>query len=372
MVARSYDFHSGVAQTQSTDSLYYRGEALRLVNKVLSSTSGDIAEPIIGAVATLCNIDIFNGNLAGAKAHMAGLQRLVLLKGGIRNLRDANDFLPKLVCWYVNVTIVHLSVRSDTIYRSDVVYASTFGGKPRFPLYQPLVSASVLNRYHWKQFPSLMSRNDRHADLYEADRDLLILSSIAERQSLQPDDKEFFSLSVTASQYRIVNTLGELEEPTMLASTSFVHRSNHLAALIYTNTALRDIVLSADMHHTMVKRLKAILEEGETGNNDITISWDDQPERLVWIAFVGGSVSENRPERLFFVNLLLQVTSLLMISSLEQFKNIIRGFGWREKFSVAHCLALWTEIQALSLNNFLVTQDPDDLILNEEVLSVKL
>jgi Fungal specific transcription factor domain len=98
LVARSFDFQRGAAQTPSTECLYYRGEALSRVNKELTS-SREISAPVIGAVASLCNFDTFNADLSSATKHMAGLERLVALQGGIQNLKVSHDFLKKLVSW---------------------------------------------------------------------------------------------------------------------------------------------------------------------------------------------------------------------------------------------------------------------------------
>jgi hypothetical protein len=186
-----------------------------------------------------------------------------------------------------------------------------------------------------------------------------------EKTKLDPDDREFFALVIGTSQYRIVTILGDLEDPTTFSTSSFVHRSNHIAALLYLHSALREIVQGSTMQHHIVKRLKAALDEA---GEDIILKWDDKLERLLWIAFNGGAAVEKIPERAFFVNILVQVTNLMMLSSLESFRSVIKRFGWVESFSAPHSFALWKEIQSLSMNDLPDAQELESLIAGEDAL----
>jgi hypothetical protein len=95
LIATSYDFHLGIGQTESPDYLFYQGQALRLVNGRLSASPTKIADSTLGAVATQCNLDIMTGNLSSAKAHMTGLEQMIMIKR--RQMREnSKDSLGKL------------------------------------------------------------------------------------------------------------------------------------------------------------------------------------------------------------------------------------------------------------------------------------
>jgi hypothetical protein len=100
LVARCYDLQTKETNTVSPDCLYYRGQALHLVNQIISTSPTAVPDATIGAVASLCNFDIISGNQASARAHMYGLAQMVKLRGGLENLGRIPAFLPKLVSWY--------------------------------------------------------------------------------------------------------------------------------------------------------------------------------------------------------------------------------------------------------------------------------
>jgi hypothetical protein len=72
-----------------------------MVSEAISSSPTTPSDGVMGAVATLCNFDIFNGNYTSAKVHMAGLLEMVKLRGGLQHLGPFRSFLPTLVSWYV-------------------------------------------------------------------------------------------------------------------------------------------------------------------------------------------------------------------------------------------------------------------------------
>lgn len=99
LLALSYNLHTGASQIISPDTLYYRGQALHLVNERLSKSSHIIEDSTIGAVATLCNFDIMSGSLVTATAHVIGLEQLVKLRGGIDKLPSDQKMLLYVISW---------------------------------------------------------------------------------------------------------------------------------------------------------------------------------------------------------------------------------------------------------------------------------
>lgn len=172
---------------------------------------------------------------------------------------------------------------------------------------------------------------------------LLSLFRIRAGDDLKEDDKEFFSKGLAAGQHRINSVLADLGNHTILSNLSIIRFSTHQAASIYINLALRDIVSAAEMHHIMVKRLKAILEHG---GNEIILTWADNLGVLLWTAFIGVATAMNWPERKFFVNILSQLRDCLLLSSLEQFMDTLKRFAWLDEFCMAHSRTLWNELEA--------------------------
>jgi hypothetical protein len=80
LIAVSCDFQGGIGQTKSTDYLFYRGQALRLANGLLSVPPVEIADSTFGTVASLCNLDIMMGNLPSVEVHVAGLEKMIMVR----------------------------------------------------------------------------------------------------------------------------------------------------------------------------------------------------------------------------------------------------------------------------------------------------
>jgi hypothetical protein len=80
LIAVSCDFQGGIAKTQSADYLFYRGQALRLANGLLSVPPVEIADSTFGTVASLCNLYIMMGNLPSEEVHVAGLKQMIMVR----------------------------------------------------------------------------------------------------------------------------------------------------------------------------------------------------------------------------------------------------------------------------------------------------
>jgi hypothetical protein len=225
-----------------------------------------------------------------------------------------------------------------------MAFATVFGGKPRFPLIEPPLETASIAQYCQDELillePYILASIPSFDSLGISTR-LRILSRTMERGKLSKDDAVFLATGISRTHYHIVSTLGDLEDMNTGPPSRFELRAQHLAALLYIDLALREILPTATMHYVMVKRLKIILEEGA---NNILMRWDDSLEQLLWIAFIGAAAADVWPEKAFFIRVLAQAKDAMMISSFNQFQNILKGFGWLRSFNEAHSLASWTEI----------------------------
>jgi hypothetical protein len=166
-----------------------------------------------------------------------------------------------------------------------------------------------------------------------------------DQPALSQEDRDFLSAGIATTHHRLASMLGDLELNGKPQDSSFTYKSHYLAALIYINLSLREISPNAEMHHIMVSRLRAFLEEG---GSDITVTWKSSLERLLWVAFIGGAAARKWPERIFFVQMLRQLKDLLLVSSLSQFQEMLQSFGCLRVFSKPHSRALWFEMEAMT------------------------
>lgn len=78
------------------EALFHAGQALHLLNQKLQSPSDGISDSIFAVVVAFAMSEVSTGNLAQAKAHLDGLQRMLEVKGGFSFL-DGNRFLQQKV-----------------------------------------------------------------------------------------------------------------------------------------------------------------------------------------------------------------------------------------------------------------------------------
>jgi hypothetical protein len=164
----------------------------------------------------------------------------------------------------------------------------------------------------------------------------------------------------------ILNTNTSFITDSLLMTTSLT-KAYYLAISIYMNVGLREIIDMAEMHYLIAARLRSALVESALQNtleissligatNSIISTWTHDLPRLLWISSIGGSVTSGRPERLFFVSILLRVRDLMKLSSLEGFRDVLRWFGWLGRFHEPHSKGLWDEMEELVVQDLTVRE----------------
>lgn len=232
-------------------------------------------------------------------------------------------------------------------------FATVLGGKPQLPLIEPpLSSTSSLPTCGMEKEPPYQPINGElpQYDLYVTDQRLQELSKTMDQENLSQQDRAFLSAGIATTQHRLANLLGDLELNKTCETSSFTRKSSYLAALIYINLSLREILPKAELHSIMVSRLKAIMKEGGT---NILSTWNSSPQRLLWVAFIGGSAALKRPDKVFFIDILRQLKRPLQISSLGQFQDPLKAFGWLRSFSEPHSVTLWLEMGSMAFAGLL-------------------
>lgn len=84
---------------RNAESQYYLGESIAAINNELSKAEHKVpTDGTIAAVACLTNMENLNGDRKKAQIHMAGLQQMVALRGGMTAL-GMNGVLRRLILW---------------------------------------------------------------------------------------------------------------------------------------------------------------------------------------------------------------------------------------------------------------------------------
>jgi hypothetical protein len=353
LIALSLNLQTSPDRKVSTDALFYRGQALRLVNERLAKSPPVVDDTTIGAVTTLCNFDIMSGSLVSATAHMTGLGQIVKLRGGIDSLPSEQKFLLRLISW------------------CDMGFASIWGGRPRFPELKSL-SPSITPPtgpfetlpYHKGDLSEQIVPNNMQVDLCTIGQRIYVLSVLMDSLNTNDgdastEDKEFFAQTLYSTQHHLLHLLSSLR---LAASpgfdTSFIRRSHGIASSLYINLALRELAPRAEMNYVLVRRLKLVLEEAVSEWNEangplgdpvsrLVEIWEreDRLDKLLWISFVGRAGADEMEEKDWFMRILEFLGTKLGLTSLEEFQGVIKRFGWVAKWAEPHARSVWEDME---------------------------
>ncbi|KUJ12894.1 uncharacterized protein LY89DRAFT_737794 [Mollisia scopiformis] len=87
-------------QEESQDVVRHRGIALELIKKRVLDWQASSADGTLVAVALLAGTELLFGTPQNYNTHMAGLETMLNLRGGLEAFRETNPQLYSIVCWF--------------------------------------------------------------------------------------------------------------------------------------------------------------------------------------------------------------------------------------------------------------------------------
>jgi hypothetical protein len=234
--------------------------------------------------------------------------------------------------------------------RVDVAGATLGQSKPRFPPIRHLRISiprpslhdcpTINNGLGIRTLAHSLSISNDLADVLEDMSYLTAFVEVPRHGSTMTQDITYFDDQRASIEDRILTMAGEEDKPQGISNAENVQESCRLVALIYTNMVFRELQPSAATHTTLTSRLRTTLMQ-----KNLTSSWGNLSEALLWVLFMGGAVALRESIRSWFVSVLTMVCTQLKIRSWHDIKDILLKYLWCDRIWEARCKNLWFEVQ---------------------------
>ncbi|KAE9374855.1 hypothetical protein N431DRAFT_405887 [Stipitochalara longipes BDJ] len=349
-------------QYDSPQALSYKVNSIRLLNEVLSDGRKAITDEVILTVMGLAAHEIltvtqqnpkpFNSPLkdAGGMAfysatkdvpeHMEAIKKLIALRGGLENLK-----LPGLAeTFHIGCISKTLNFSVKSIFpplRSHGIYIASLKEWAATLLSPAQVPAKAFRR---------LARFGISDSMFESFQCIDCLTMATEHYlEGKPDGLTLGQIVRTrlAVQKRLLMlpTAEELryDSETILSAKRDLYECCRLTAIIFSVAVIFPTPNQFGVLQTLVRGLKAELEQKEIHNNDL-----DYSELLLWILVLGGIAALGKSERPWFVSH-LKVVGLerLQIHNWDSAEHILKQFLWLDSACNGGGHQLWEEVKIL-------------------------
>lgn len=338
MVERFLEDNPGVMQ--------HKFIAIHMINERLSDPVAAVRDENLAAVAAVVNVEIAYGSAEASAKHMAGLQAMVQLRGGIEMLGDGiGGLLQRLVGWtdlnYAELFREPLKFTKencewDRVRAGEAIAAAEPCTGTCFRSIDPAAPTALPgdpSTKHSQVIPLL--REIRQLCDEVVQRPLLTMS---ESQQMQRSDR-FHALE---RRLRIVAEPSAEDSPgSGKAKDDLVWRSCASAGLLYVHHVLRALPLAYRQFDTLCQDLLLTLVDIE----DMDSAWRFAPELLIWVLSVGTLLTSRRPQREWFAETLAGACAACGYTTWSKYRDVLRSFLWLEKLDDDRYLAVWRSIE---------------------------
>nr|RBQ97276.1 hypothetical protein FVER53263_20142 [Fusarium verticillioides] len=256
---------------------------------------------------------------AAAVTHMAGLKKIVDLRGGLENMED--------------------SVVAVKICRTDILFAMQQGGHP---LFHRDHICHLKRNLAYKGFTlqqdsaAYFSRLD--PTLQEAFSDAMGLCRLLNKHADEkPLDLLEFQEVLVSICYRLLQfrTIGETRSKKDTQSTYHIGLSLFMMSIYFNNK--QDRMARPGL-------VKSLVKEAVASN-----SKEDEDEFKFWLLILGGISVPARDGSEWFVERLQEQASLLGIVTWEQAKGCLARFPWMDGIHDKPSQKLWNQVRFMDV-----------------------
>ncbi|KAF4637994.1 hypothetical protein G7Y89_g74 [Cudoniella acicularis] len=308
-------------------ALKHKVGCIHLVNQGLGIPGKQTSDAIIAAVLMLAVEEMLLGDPEVFKAHLKGLQSMVVIRGGLDKL-GLGGILKQLA----------LSCdRACGIFTgSEPLFGQRDSREIIPPGFDQILQCSEIN-HHVSRFISdaKITTMIKTFSGYEGMTDAELLSSDTHCNFIAQHINRISSQSMITNNIAVVTPHLRVEECLCYG------------LMTYHIMMLRSIPPHPSLCLDIGNQLKSALLQTE-----LQVHWQGHSELLLWISFAGAHTTTQGPLRDWYVLLLSSINSRLGAKSWEQIKPILMKFLWIERYEIPGS-ALWLEMEHLSVNNVL-------------------
>lgn len=128
--------------------------------------------------------------------------------------------------------------------------------------------------------------------------------------------------------------------------TDYLHDVCRLAALIYVNCMLHASNTITAILKTLKTQLVGLIQEAEEKFAPVSNAYTPPPES-VWILFVGGILSLNEEEEVWFATRIVFAMRGLGLEDWEDVEEVLLKIAWADELRTPACLSLWRRMKEI-------------------------
>ncbi|KAE9366639.1 hypothetical protein N431DRAFT_495079 [Stipitochalara longipes BDJ] len=325
----SYHYNLSFKKGDPMESLRYRMEAIRIVNDRLSSPEDAIRDGTICVVAGTATYEAYNGTRLGILTRMKGLQRLIDMRGGLRN-GNLPLILQRVVAWadLTSANILQSTPHFGGFERANVV------PPPSWPFVLP-DSATTTQDPTSTSGTTLLRTFD--SNLQE------IFADLSKFPASEKDPEWIDHIWYSDKIYLVQRSLMHVAYSKQYES-SHIDRACALAALIYVHTGLCEVRIHPKVINILILRLKTELQLAMRRSAPGSSS-GNTTRKFVWALYFGGVTSSLESEREWFLNQLVTACEALGLETWLDMQAILEAIFWKDGCEQITG-ALWRELES--------------------------
>lgn len=269
LVAQHSDLLHGTGD--SPDSLYHKGQALKLINSRLFNDKAFMSDANITTIVVLLSLEAISGTFEAATAHQAGLMKMVKLRGGPCSLNH-NSALLRAMAW------------SDTMY--SMRWATPIKFHTLFDY--PVSLVSILSQDSNINIPTKYFTYPWSPETSDIFQSIQIISSSIDTPDLSLSSKKRLSETFYKVEHRLLfleQSNYSSQEAKSMASP--LYQAFIIAALLYLQIVIREIPAMSKVNHSLISKIQVFL------TSVIWNNYDEAPyeDMLLWVILVANMSS---------------------------------------------------------------------------------
>ncbi|KAF4634145.1 hypothetical protein G7Y89_g3961 [Cudoniella acicularis] len=315
-------------------TFYYRGQSIRLLNQSLESANGTPGDAVIGAAAFLGATGNITGNVDDDIMHRKATQKMVKMRGGLKNLG-----------WDGALAML-LSI-GDSI--SAIISASEpFLDCPSPKTAPPFLQSDIGNTL------TLVKPSNTNLDLSLFGAEIhSLINRISKLASLHSNSyNELTSITTamiafnqycSAVEHRLLSIkISVLEHASPQNPDIFIYEAARFAGLMCMTYLFRQMMPQGEVFTSLQMSLRNCLVSLE--DLELAATDESSTQLLLWACCVGGLTSVDQD---WFVERIYHCMSRLSFGNWEELELCLMQYVWTPRMCTEHFVAQWREVQIL-------------------------
>ena len=200
-------------------------------------------------------------------------------------------------------------------------------------------------------YPDLLHSTDFSGQMTRIHRDMRYLTDALKAwgPSISTNDLMSFSKMRSTLEHRLL-TLKIHKTKDQMQPLDYLFEACRLAALIYLKCILHNFKpVCAILRNLKVQLMNIIMEGEETLQGELSLATELQLQRgaLTWVLSIGGILSLNAEEEMWFAKRLVNSTKASDLRSWTDVEGCLKQISWVDSLRSPECISVWRRVEEM-------------------------